>query len=541
VPKPVTIRAKALDGKWETIGADRAFGVWPEGLNCDSDGWGSTRASFELKRDGRHGWPDVAAATQMDIDVAGRTIWSGRVSETPNSGQRSMSIQCEGWQYHLDDEMSDKFYLHNRITDWQDSKSFPNADLTSFPARFNPTTGGRIIIGAQAGQSWTLFTATGVTLDLGPGNAANAIGIDLYRGPGAPGTALFVRGHDNLLGAHFNNSSEDYNPGGTNMNTYSQTPGVSSIVSTITTGRRYISIFVYNNVGTYTATADDVMIITGIRVFDDTTYQSGGVSTLQADTIIKDAITRNNVFISRDFSDVNSTGLALTDFYMQGSKTSRETINAANAYHNYVTKIDTARRMVFQGRGSTARLVAHTDWGAVVEDSGNSMSDVYNLVDVEWNDPSGVACRITRSQPGNPPTIIDRQGFTRRKSLQIGFTLPTDGILAAAIGDAWLLEHRFTPFKGSVKLKDGSVREMLSGEPIPVEILLTHTDELLLLNDRVEPDTGNWGRLGRIVAVSWNHAADEVTLSMDNTRSNFEALLSRMAVIVSTAQNVIIN
>jgi len=130
------------------------------------------------------------------------------------------------------------------------------------------------------------------------------------------------------------------------------------------------------------------------------------------------------------------------------------------------------------------------------------------------------------------PTIVDRRNFQRTKILQVSSPLPNDGIAAAQLGDTFLSGHMTTPFKGSATLTgDGSVRHILTGRGVGCERLLLLTGELLRFSDRPDPDTGAHGRDGRIAQVTYTPADDKAVVAIDNQRSSFEALLSRLAVV----------
>jgi hypothetical protein len=127
------------------------------------------------------------------------------------------------------------------------------------------------------------------------------------------------------------------------------------------------------------------------------------------------------------------------------------------------------------------------------------------------------------------PTIVDRQGFRRTMRLPISAALPADGVVAAALGDVWLSDHKLIPFKGTVTVKEGDVREVLTGATVPLELLPIRTMELLRFNDRNDPDTGGQGRDGRIVAAKWTHATDSCEITIDNSREYFTSLLARLS------------
>jgi hypothetical protein len=77
----------------------------------------------------------------------------------------------------------------------------------------------------------------------------------------------------------------------------------------------------------------------------------------------------------------------------------------------------------------------------------------------------------------------------------------------------------------------GGVRHLTSASPVHPHRLLLHTQQLVRLTDRVDPDTGALGRDGRIAAVSYNHDSETAEVSIDNERGNFDALLARLGVL----------
>jgi hypothetical protein len=533
----LSVRAKVLGGTWEVIGADHGRGIYPEGLQADADNWGPSKASFTLRRDGRIPWPDLVVFTPIDIEVGGKVVWSGRITETPNGGSSlSMSIQCEGWQFHLDDDVFEKFWVHQRTGDWKDSRSFPGVDLAGTQPRYNISNdqGGAIVMGCSPNIPWTGGTGPAITLDLGPDNAPKHILMTARRSATVNGNLyVYLRGSDT---PDWNvGSYEDY-VAALVVSSGITTSDTLCIAGTIASTRRYAVLLLYNGGATYTPAGDEWVAFSDIKTFSDSNTESGGVSHLKAKQVIVDSLALGTSQLSADQSQISGTTTNLTDFYMQGARTPREMINNANIYHNYITKIDAARRMVFGPQPSRPIYEVGSWSGMTVDDmSSNSGSEIYSRVRVEATDPAGQPVRVVRNSPG--ANYVTRWGFARTKILQIGFTLPADGILAAAIGDAWLTEHYLTPFKGSVKVVEGAVRDIATGKTIPMEDLLAATQQLIRFTDRADPDTGGWSRDGRIAAVSWAPGSDSCTLAIDNTRANFEALLARLAVVVGNIGN----
>src|SRR6478672_1028388 len=126
-PHEASVRVQVLGGTWETIGSDRYRGVAAEQLQLTANEWGPDTASFTLRRDPDAVHPDLLAWTPVEIWVAGVPVWDGRVKETPaqEGADFSLNVQCEGWQYHLDDDSYAANYVHTRLDDFADVRSVP--------------------------------------------------------------------------------------------------------------------------------------------------------------------------------------------------------------------------------------------------------------------------------------------------------------------------------------------------------------------------------------------------------------------------------
>lgn len=134
----------------------------------------------------------------------------------------------------------------------------------------------------------------------------------------------------------------------------------------------------------------------------------------------------------------------------------------------------------------------------------------------------------------DPRLITTRRGITRTKSLSLQ-TITTSSV-ATQIGQIFLNGHSTTPTKGSLKVVGGQgIRTVVGGANVPAHALGPYTGELVRLSHIVDPDTGGLGRDGRIAAVAYDHSTRTASLSIDNQRQNFEALLSRLAVVTSSA------
>lgn len=134
------------------------------------------------------------------------------------------------------------------------------------------------------------------------------------------------------------------------------------------------------------------------------------------------------------------------------------------------------------------------------------------------------------------PTILDKRGRLRSQILDATAALPADGVALTQLADTWLAAHTTTPFKGKQAIQGAhSVRDYLTGDNVAPERLLAMTTDLLHFDDRINPDTGDVGRDGRIVKVSYQPLTDTVQTDVDSARSDFGALLARIGVLASSA------
>ena len=731
---PVTVRLRTMDGVWEVGGVDRRHGIYPENVKYASDAWGSSKASFDLKREPDAFWPDLRALTPVDIEVGGTLVWSGRIQETPARDTPTdavINVQCEGWQYHLDDDAYRRLYVSNDTSAWKDTRTM--AGFNAYPNFASnlavENNDGQITLGCPKGETWYGSTAVGVSFDAGPNPdnwIANAYAWVMRSEGAPPNVLLYVRGSDRLAqtghmsgGAHAGDSVS-----GATASTISNT-GFQVFGTSFPNGvrYRYVHVFFYNNGADYTAGLNDMWFLGKLLLVSNGAYQSSGNSALTADMVVKDAIAKATRNLSSDLSQIAATSFVPPELNMAQHQTAREVISAVNAYHNYETRVDVNKRVVFQPRASTPELTIGRWSNAEIEDaSANSSEDMFNRCVVSGNDvadqpilvdryagdlassplivppnlrftnpnaddstlgvtgwavsagsltrdtsvyssspaslkwdnggaavPStgggdwgpyadafftggtfkkgvtysfdldlrsatdvggvgatfrwelgvvGVDSSSTDNDPawspgagsqlfgnGSPnvwarmgamtrfrwtpkqdwdasqvrlriefypqgtnlinayfdnltlyqsvPSLLDRQGTTRTKALPVQFAL--DQSSGKQIADIFLDSHRTTPFKGSVKVYgEAAARSALSGKAVPYWLLPLYGGKLLRLDDRIDPDTGGLGRDARLAEVEVDLNEASASMSLDNSRQNFEALLERLAVVVGS-------
>jgi hypothetical protein len=406
------VRLQSLDGTWETCGADRAISVDPESLQMSANEWGPDKAAFDLHRSPVAIWPDIGAFSPVEIEVGGVVVWEGRTGETPTraGAEQVINVQCDGWQYQLDDDVYQRCYVHSKLTDWKDMRSSPAANLVKFTSAQQVQAGqGSIVLSFPKETTAGEGTTVGVLLDLGPGGLAKRVVVTL-RGTTFPtgDYNIACRAADSVGGIPGTPGVECYEA-------WTGDPGSLSGVQagTFSTACRYVAIFIVNT-KTVTRPTDHTITVTAASIFSDTAFESGNASILHASTVVQDALEKATLLLSDDFSQIEATSFAISDFMLGKMTTPREAIEAANAYHNWVAKLLTGRRLSFSERPTDALLEIGAWSGADLQDtSANSGAEIYTRAIVEANGADGtplVVVRTAQQQPGVLPTTIETPG-----------------------------------------------------------------------------------------------------------------------------------
>jgi hypothetical protein len=393
------ISVQVAGGVWEVFGTGRARGIVPQAIKLDADSWGSSRATFELRRDPGVPWPDIYAYSPIEIDVGGQRVWRGRISEAPtrDGDDHVIAVSCEGTQFHLDDDIFRRIYVHTKTSEHQDQRSFATADLVQFSTVGQVTTqNGVVVIGFGKGSQipGSGQMKVGVTLDLGLDTVgASRVVID-WESPNNAATnanlySVVARGSDD----------ENTLAGGTDALTFILSSGASGTAAgTFGSNRfRYVHIFIQYANATGTIDNDYQLKIKAVKVFTDTAYESGNLSILKASDVVKDSRDRGALLLSADNSQIQATSFNVPEFAPPDYGTARQKIEAINAFHDWRTQVDVFGRLVFKAR-PTAPSVEIGEWsGSVFEDaSANSGEDIYNRVVVTGTGPDDAPIAVTR-------------------------------------------------------------------------------------------------------------------------------------------------
>lgn len=72
-------------------------------------------------------WPDLGAFTQLRYFRDGRLRWGGFMWDTPNRTDTdagdAWTLNARGWQFHLDDDLLGRVYVHARPADYFDQRA----------------------------------------------------------------------------------------------------------------------------------------------------------------------------------------------------------------------------------------------------------------------------------------------------------------------------------------------------------------------------------------------------------------------------------
>lgn len=391
------MRLKALDGTWETCGVDRVARVVPESVDVDSDDWGNKTAKFDLKRDPGLVWPDIGAYAPVVVEIDGQPSWAGRVIETPSRG-RVMTVNCEGWQHHLDDDLVDLGWVHTRLADWKDARGFPDCLLGAGPSMLSAAStvsagDGVIALTYPRAVYHNQWVQCAAILDLGPARTARRVLATITNSATHGEFRFQIRGGDSVA------MCQGIVAGGETIDDVQN--GISSGAAytcsgTFTTARRYVMLLCTPNANVSYTDNDSWFKVTDCKVFAETTYEAGNTSVLKASAVVADAINKGTVQLAPDRSGIVDTAFNIPEFAPSGPQTPRELISAVNGWHNWIRKVDVNKRPIFAPLPSRPKYTAAL--GVELEDSSqNSGREIYNRVLVTGTDPSGQPVRIERS------------------------------------------------------------------------------------------------------------------------------------------------
>lgn len=527
MPPRLLIRARPVGRVWTPLGTDLRRGVYVEDFQCSADSWGPADASFTLKRSSRTSWPDLGFWTPLEVEVENQLVWSGRIISTPgrDADEDTITVNAQGWQYHLDDRPFTQFYVKSALSEWTDIRSNLGCDLTKLTDATkvsNDQTGITITLqGGVAATARPANTGNGVFIDLGTAANSAQVVLNYQHSNNSAQTALiYSMGNSIAAVTAFGVSANIVTlAGGT-------TPG-SFTISTLGL-YRYVGIFMFDISGAAQAPAADVWAkLTSINTFAASSFQSAGVSVLTASTVLStDLAFRLPSLLG---TQIGTTSFAIPSLSAD-QQTSRDVVIAANAFQDWQARVRADRILEYRARPSTA-AISLTDQTAFDDLSAGSGDAIYNEVTYTGNGPDGTSVVVTRTSTtaGLPQTVPDRLGVTKGYTIQS--SAPLTSAAASQLCDVFLSQRNKTPFKGTIHATSRrSIGINPGGSNCPVYRLLDYPGDLCTFKHLQDPDTGALGRDGRIAKVTYTWSSDSAEVDIDSTAGSFEALLSRLAI-----------
>lgn len=484
------VRIQNLDSGWEVLGKDRFAGIIPDpdSIELSSNNWGSDTARFMLRRDPRMVHPDIAAFTPCEVEIGGIVVWSGRIWETPTKegSDAGLSIEGRGWQYHLDDDVYARLFVHTRMDDFVDSRGLPSCNLAQCKGGGSVTTdNGVLTMTVPNGTVFANAYYACATLDWGPSPDCWPIrAVATYDSSNnTPNATLYIASSD----------EESAYPAGT-FGTNFQYVNASGVVNnagasgttgptTFSVARRYTHIFI-NTTGAGTFGADVWFRIKTLLLFSAASYEAGGVSVLKASNVVADALPHAPL-LSQSTAKISTTTTSLPEFVFLDPKTPRETVTAINAYHNYRTRVDVDKSLRFDPYPSLPLYEAGSWQGLEFEDaSANSGESIYNRALVQATGPDGNSLQTYRTvleaggpfmesvtpTPTNPSMDVNTTGWANNNGTATRDTVNFDSAPASlawapAAGASTLTATMSGTFRAGVAYRLRWVHKTLVGAP----------------------------------------------------------------------------
>ena len=522
----LSVLVRAADGDWQAIGTEIAAGILPEQFSCTANESGPDTCSFILKRTAALPWPDLIAFNRCEVLIDGSPVWGGRIWEAPLSsgGDDSIAVQGRGWQYHLDDDLIDTYYVHSRLSEWRDTRTFPDVTLGtndySVAGQFN-SPGGVIQFGWFNGTTIGGGARVGVMLDLGANRTAKRLSIEYETSNNAGTILLYARDHD-TSDLKSDEGLGDFSTAinGTSLSTLGASGTTSATFSTV---RRYVSIFLYHNsVSGVTAGDDHWISLKAVRIYAATAYESGNQSILKADTVITDARDLGCPLLSDSDELIDAGTFSIPDLSPDGYQTPRQLMEAANAYEGNLLGVNAQGQVFFRERDTVPSIEIGPWAGSSFQDaSTNAAEELFNRVIVQGTAPDGTPVREVRTADS---PLLERQGFDRSTVLAVSSAITATA--AQTLGDIWLGEMSTPKFRGSVTVQGHGGARLVSGGAVHASQLLLRCGQKLRVG-MVDPETGAWTRDALIKSVSYDHTSETATVQLDNDRGNFATLLAR--------------
>ena len=410
------VRLQPISGRWETCGVDRLRGVSAEGIKLDANNWGPDTASFTLKRDPGALWPDLLAFTPVEIEIGGVLVWDGFISQTPTSDSDggSISVQCKGWQYHLDDDSFEQVWIDSMFSSWKSPTEFQGARPNYYRPNVTAEVGdGAITLGWGKGIEAKQNTFAGVIYDAGPEATISAITAtwSIETGSGFAGSTgggfqMYARGASSVAALAVSGAVNAFGATGVTMGDAGKSKTVGG---TFSTPCRYVLLGLRRDDPDLATTSSYIAKVTSVAVTAKSSYYTAAAGSTPAkitgpsgEQVVTEALTKAPLINGSPNIQTATPAFNIPNFSStDGGKTPREYIEQANSYYGFIAKVNPGRSFVFKPKPSAPSVSIGRWGGSQFEDaSSNSADEIYNKVVVEGTGTDGTSVRIARYASG---------------------------------------------------------------------------------------------------------------------------------------------
>ena len=379
-----TVRLRVPGSGWRTIPA--------EGVSLSANDWGPDGGGFTIPA-GIVASAELAPFSPCEVEIDGATVWAGDLLD-PAPGDGAVQVRLRGAPYQLDDDPFERAWVHSRLADWKDLRSFPGAGLGR-----KGTSAGQVEVGDGAiVLSWPSGTdfvsgqspPVGAVLDLGPDSEVKRISIDYVRGSfySTVGDMFLDVRNAGQGGVWDTVDSED-----AIYEDVTALQGMDTLTATFTDVRRYVAIILtYQGLGG-TTTVDTTIQIVGARCYRKVAYESGGQSVLKDSDVAADCLAFAPR-LSQDVSLIEASTAPLSGYAPLEPKSGREHIEASSSITRPQNTVGADLRLRKRPWPIVPTISLAVD--AVRPDTHGSGEGLYNRVVVTGQAPSGASLRVVR-------------------------------------------------------------------------------------------------------------------------------------------------
>ncbi|MBA2724380.1 MAG: hypothetical protein H0U53_00165 [Actinobacteria bacterium] len=507
----VLIHAKKPALAWDTINNARLG-------NLTMNDWGPDGGQFDMPG-------DLDPFTPVEVEIAGTKVWAGETIESLPALNDSQQ-RLRGGQYQLDDDPFERHWVHTNLKEWSDLKS--SFDAQNIPAAmiapgFALEHENKLIFGwirgAVATAGYDLLA--GIYLDFGPDVSdvkQVSFGYTAWSAMPFPWNTLTT-----LYVQNMSNGPNTDPVGETvlaeNFNTLGTT-GARTI--TFAAPRRYVRILLYFEISGatdgFTFAANNLIMLNSIRCFRSTAYASGGASILKANQVVTDGLPFAPG-LSQSAVDLAVPATALTAGYAPLELRSLRD-HAETVYAPYGHQLSVGPELRLRAR-TAPTVPLYNVAGDFSGARGGSGDVIYNRVIATGQDDASRPLRVTRTSAQlGIVTFLDKLVPVRYRTKFISASGPTDLTTLTALADTELRNSSRIKMSTSLSLGIGDITGYLSGEDVHPSRLLTAYGELVILENAIDPDTGDKGRQARVISGSYEADSEVMTLRVDEDRGH---------------------